>query len=246
MALVLRKWLSLAALSMLLMHRSAFAIPDRALSFDVGLGLPELLFLHGQVQAMKRWQFGVGYSYLPPNGFLGKTMTGEPTTITLADGLNYATSPTLVPTANYISAFVRFFPAENNFYFQLTYSLLQMNAHITSGLENSAVSEMLVGALVTADVVFKQAVPTVSIGYLFMGRFFFANICLGASWIGPLRTSVTVNALIPDGVGGSAGNQEALSQFQNDLTQQGTLASADLRSRFPIFPSLSLSFGFQF
>lgn len=246
MASVLRKRLSLAALVFFLMHRSAFALPDRPLSFDIGLGMPEVLFLHGQVQAMKRWQFGVGYSYLPTGGFLGQTITGNPTSITLADGLSYATSPTVVPTANYLSAFVRFFPAENNFYFQFTYSLLQMNAHVTSGLENTDLATILTGALVSADVVFKQILPTVSIGYLFMGRFFFANVALGASWVGTLSTKVTVNALIPDAVGGSAGNQQALTQFQTDIERQGRLAVADIRTRFPIFPSLSVSFGFQF
>ncbi len=233
------------ALLLCLTHRSASALPERVLSFDVGLGIPELLFLHGQVQAARRWQFGVGYSYIPAAGVLGKSMDLPSTTLTLADGISYATTPTLVPKLSYLSAFVRFFPAENNFYFQFTYSRAQLTATVSSGLENTILSEFLVGALVSADVVFKQAIPTVSIGYLFMGKFFFANFSLGVSWISTLTSAVTINAVIPDALGGTAGNQAALDQFQTNLQNQGNTAASSLRTRFPVFPSLTISFGFQ-
>ncbi len=237
------KWLTLAVL---IAGKSSFALPERVLSFDVGTGSPELVFVHGQVQVWKRWQLGVGYSYIPNVPPLGQAMQGPATTLTLADGMAYQTNPTIVPRANFISAYIRYFPAENNFYFQLAYSLAQMTAHVTTGLENTALATSLTGALITADLTFRQAIPALSIGYLFTGKFFFANISLGAAWVGAFTSSMTVNALIPDLVGGAAGNQAALDQLQQDLQSQGVAAAASLRKQYPILPSLLISFGFQF
>jgi len=237
------KWLTLAVV---FLGEPAFALPERVLSFDVGTGSPELVFAHTQVQVWKRWQFGVGYSYIPNVPPLGQAMQGPSTTLTLADGFQYETSPTIVPRASFFSGFVRYFPAENNFYFQLSYSLAQMTAHVTTGLENSALSTSLVGALIEADIVFRQAIPALSIGYLFQGKFFYFNISLGAAWVGAFTTSMTVNALIPDLAGGATGNQAALTQLQQDLQARGVEAAASLRQRFPILPSLLVSFGIQF
>ncbi len=111
--------------------------------------------------------------------------------------------------------------------------------------ENCALSELMVGGEVNADVIFRQTLLTISIGYLFMGRFFFVNFSLGVSWVGSFSSSETVNALIPDAVGGAEANQAAIDQLQGDIQSQGTAAATDLRTRFPIFPSLALSFGFQ-
>ena len=49
-----------------------------------------------------------------------------------------ATLPRLALTWNTLSPFVRFFPADNNFYFQLTYAMLRLSGTVNSDLKQTS------------------------------------------------------------------------------------------------------------
>lgn len=222
---------------------SASALPDRTVSFDLGVGVPELLSLHAQVQAMPRLQVGLGYSYIPQSLIPPDLIRVGGGQINLADGKSYLLNPTVSPSALYFTPFVRYYPSSGNFYFQLSYSFFRMTGHLLSGLREVGSSTDLAGALVTSDVVITQHLPTLGIGHVFSGKVYFFNVFIGAAWLGSVSTSVTVQSNLPPSVGGDIANQSAVEESKADLQRKTEARVAELRRDWPLLPSIFLSFG---
>jgi len=231
------------ALCLALLAADAGALPERVGSIDLMSGLPQLMALEAQVVLWKHWQVGFGYGYIPGLGqALGAGIKLNSQKITIPGGSIY----NLVPTASYnlstLSPFIRFFPRDDNFYIQITYAFIRATADVTADLQPVSTTVPVTGT-VNGSITVLQAVPTLSVGNLWMSKAFFFNLSLGASFFFTTSASVSLAGVIPDASGSSASNQAALnaaeSQMQNSIVQSVQTA----KNQVFLIPSINLAVG---
>jgi hypothetical protein len=216
---------------------------ERAVWFDMGFGVPQTMSIEAQVRVFQRWQLGLGYgvaSLVASN--LGLSFPLPTQTGSLATGETFTMTPIATPTTSLWTPFLRFYPGEDNFYFQFSYNLFTLDTLIDGTL-----TEQLSGieaGLISAKVTLYQPLATVGIGNVYMSKIFFFNISIGATFIMTPWTTVTMSSLIPDVFGGNAGNQVLLDSL-NSSFQTTVRNSVDLiRNQLFLIPSIQLAFGF--
>jgi hypothetical protein len=217
--------------------------PDRLFQIGLGVGVPNLVALEASVQLLKRLQVGVGYGLLPVSGIV-PTVALPRSTVTLVNGLNVALDPTATTGLSVLCPFVRYFPTDRPFYFQLTWGLLLSQHSVVSGLTELMTNLVVPGATITADIALTTSIPTLSIGHIFWRRFFFFNVSLGAGFLLSSTSTVSVTAQIPAAVGTLGAAQQA--QVQQQLDAGLASAISTLRDRIAILPSLMVSTGVMF
>jgi len=232
----------------LLYSTAAMPIPERAISFDIGAGVPQLAALGGQVTLLDWFQLGFGYG-LMTSSWVGLPSITLPTeSISFAEGGNFFVQGQVSATVNNyslssISPYIRFFPTERNFYIQFMYTILQASTGLSANLQ--ALGEQFDNAL-QVSATFTQAIPTLSIGHIFSGALYFINFNLGVSLISTSSVSVDVGGNVPDSLGGTAANQAALNKIAADIQSDTQQAADKAKNPTTIIPSLYVSFGFIF
>lgn len=214
---------------------------------DFGVGLPQLASLEVGYRLLPRWQLGLSYGTIPGGqGIYSKTFDLPSQNVTLKNK-DYVTftSPTLTSSLVSIAPFVRFFPGTTNFYFQMTMAVLQNKNTFKSGLSDIygvSISDGGYGGTITV----LQFLPTASIGHAFATELFFFNVSMGLTFIATAQASVSASGQIPDRLGGTAANQDALDQLNTKTTTAINKAVEALRSEVPVIPSIHLTVGFMF
>ena len=214
----------------------AQALLERALSFDVGFGVPQFLALQGNVLVSKHWQVGVGYGYAPqfnlnsgvvPNQSI--TISGIPVVATFTPSINI----------DMISPFVRFFPGESNFYFQFMYGILRTKA-VLSGKLTALGGAIPFDAVLGVDGTVIQTLPTLSIGSVFAGKLYFLNLSLGVTVLGSTSVSFASQTTIP---GGTSDDKNVLDQASANASNAANNAVNKVRTEAPLIPSVFFSMG---
>lgn len=218
------------------------AIIPRNVSVDVGFGVPHLIYGQGVVKVSDHWQVGLGYGMIPGLAAMGENIKLEEQQVTLGGTTQAVITPTLNIGLNTLLPFVRFFPRDNNFYIQATYVMWQVKSEVSGTMKTDDVLAAEVG-LITGTANITQPIPTVSVGHIWAGQAYFCDLSLGFSFFLPASASIELNTLIPDALGGAAGNEAAINQLSSQMTTQINDATSGYRSRFPVLPSLSFTFG---
>jgi hypothetical protein len=221
------------------------AIPSRPFSVGFGFGVPELAFVEAQVMAFGRCQIGASFSYAPP-ALMPKDVPLPEQTVTLSTGDVFTYEPLVTPSFYMISPFLRFFPnTQNNFYLQFLFSVFRATATIRGDMTPRD-NAILPSVPVTGTVSLTQTIPNFSVGYLFSTRIYYFNLNIGAAYLRPASTTTSVSALVPDSLGGSAGNEVQLDGINDDIQQSINDSSTTVRTTYGIFPTIHLSMGFYF
>ena len=234
--------LRLTFLLLLLGSAVTQAIIPRNVSVDVGFGVPHLIFGQGIVKISDHWQLGLGYGIIPGLAAMGENVKLNEQHITLGGATQAVITPTLNVGLNTLLPFVRYFPRDNNFYVQATYVMLQVKSEVSGTMKTDDALAAEVG-LITGTANVTQPVPTLSVGHVWAGQAYFCDLSLGFSFFLPASASIELSTLIPDALGGSSGNEAAINQLSSQMTTQINDATSSYRSRFPVLPSLSFTFG---
>lgn len=215
--------------------------------FDLGFGLPQLIGGEASYRALQRWQFGAGGGILPGGeGLYAHRFSLPSQSVTLKNNdFVKLDSPTLTSSLATISTFVRFFPVERNFYFQLTLSMLRNKNRFQSGLSDASGVKIDDGEY-RGSITLIQFLPTISIGHAFASNLFFFNVNMGISFIATVQASVYSEGRIPDRLGGTAENQEVFDKLNTETTDAINQAVTQLRKEIPVIPSFCFTFGFMF
>ena len=247
-----KRHLPVLVLSLLfLLARPAAALPERPVTVGLALGVPELLAVEGTVLAIpKRIQLGFGYgmdggftSTLFPEAksFLIRVIVSRD--IPFADGNVYRVDPSVDPVGIAMwTPFVRVFPTDRNFYFQLTWAMLRMGTEFSSKLVDPSTGNSLDG-VVTGSVKFVQQIPTLALGHVFMSKAFFVDVRIGAAIMFTSSVAVDLKAAIPSNLGGTEANAAALKSLTQQLEDLIIRGATDIKKQVDIIPSFVLSFG---
>lgn len=214
----------------------------RVLALDIGAGVPVVAAGEISVLFAEHWQVGFGYGYVPGLSALSNVKVPDQT-VTLngiPDSLTF--SPKFNASIDMLTPFLRFFPTERNFYFQVAYSVLRMNMTVSGPLKDSATGTEIGGAL-SGTVGVTQPVPTLSLGHIFASREFFVNISLGVSFLLSPSVNVALGGTIPDALGGSSGNQDAINKAQSQLADSIQHSVDTARQQITLIPSVLISCG---
>jgi hypothetical protein len=220
------------------------AKPDRLFEFGIAFGVPIFISPEVAVQIFKQWQVG-SYFGMVPTGILPR-FTLPKITEPFFNGLVYELNPTGDTSLLMASPFVRFFPTERTFYFQLTWSVARSTHNITSPLRESVTGLLIPDATVNSLITITEMLPTVSIGYFFWSHVYFFNICLGATIPLTPAATATLSADLPLGLGGTLNNQVALNNIQSQVDQSMSTAITEIRKVLPFLPSVMVSTGIMF
>jgi len=233
--------LSILALGFFLPLR-AKALPERVMSFDIGAGVPQILALQGQVMALTHWQIGFGYGILPGGNSMMPAVKVPAQSVTTSGAGTITITPTLTPTFNTLSPFIRFYPTERNFYIEFAYTMLRLSMNLSSTLTASGSGFDFSGSGISGNVTLLQAMPTISLGHCFQSKLFFFNLSIGASFIASLSSTVTLNSSLPAGLDAST-NQAILNGAQDGVNKAAQEAVSTFRKQFLFIPSLMLGIG---
>lgn len=218
----------------------------KILTVDAGVGFPNLISVEAALHILPRLHAGVSYGMYPSSFTFHPVLNSNEQSAKFSDGRNYTLTPDITSKLDAAVPFVRYFPGQDNFYFQLAYAILRVQSDVTSGLQD--VNGIPVsGAVIKGKVDFMQYMPTLSIGALFTTNIFFFNTSLGASVLQSITTKVSLTGELPDRLGGSGGdNATAISKLEEELAKNSDTAVAALRNQVTFVPSFYLSFGFMF
>jgi hypothetical protein len=226
-------WLSAPALSMQVM--------DKVIGVDAGVGVPQLLAVQVQTLALPRFQMGLSYGMFPGSiGFTPK-LSSQNSSVLFPDGNTYSFSPKGSVTLLSLCPFIRYFPKDDNFYFQFTYSFLRARTSFTTGIKD-AVGTEVPGATLSGTVNFTQDLPTLSMGHIFANHLYSFNISLGVSLISQLSSTSEINGDLGFLPAGDV--QNAVDSVQQNIQNSSQTAITELRRELSFIPSLMLSFGF--
>ncbi len=218
--------------------------PDRIFEIGLAAGFPILAGPEIAIQVFKHWQFGATGSAVPAG--LLPTLALPTVTQDTGFGFDISLSPTATPSGLLASPFVRFFPTRRTFYFQLTWSIAQLNSVITSDIVDSVSNAPIPGAVFTSNVSITSMLPTLSIGYFFWRHVYFFNISLGATILANVSTQVTGSVNIPGPLGALVDSQALIDGVQTEVNLATSQAVTQIRNTAPFFPSLMVSAGLMF
>lgn len=225
--------------------KSRSVLQGKILTLDLGVGFPNLISVEAALHVLPRLHAGASYGLYPSSFTFHPQLNSNEQAAKFADGKSYTLTPDVTSKLDAICPFVRYFPGQDNFYFQLTYALLRVQSEVTSGLQDvNGVS--VNGAVIKGRVDFTQVMPTLSIGALFTTHLFFFNTSLGASVLQSISTKVALTGELPERLGGATANAAALSKLEEELAKNSDTAVAALRNQVTFIPSFYLSFGFLF
>jgi len=214
----------------------------RVLSLDVGMGVPVIANAEVSVLFAEHWQIGFGYGYVP--GLSSLSAISVPTQTLSLNGLpdSFSVTPKLTASLDMLTPFLRFFPTERNWYFQLSYSILRMNMGISGTIEDATTGQGI-GGVITGSVSVWQPIPTISMGHIFASKEFFVNLSLGVSFLMSPWVSVSVGGAIPDALGGTSANQGAITNMQNNMSDSIQKSVDTARQQITLIPSILISAG---
>jgi len=223
---------------------SAFALVERNLALGLSVGTPQLAALEGTVLMSPHVQLGFSFGLFGLGLAAAPTYTPASQQIALVDGNTYSLTPETTLSFNTLCPFIRIFPGERNFYFQLTAALYRVRADVTSRLEGGVLGTISTNA-VAGNITLIQTLPTISIGHIFMSKFFFVNLSLGASFLANTFVSTELATSLPDVVGGNDLNKEPIEQAKAQIQTSLLTAADEFKRQFFIIPSLMLAIGFM-
>lgn len=222
----------------------AIAIIERNVSVDFGFGTPQLVFAEAQAKISEHWQGGLGYSV---SGFVPIPAYLLPSTTVLNTGpagnLNF--TPNVQPSLSGLTPFIRYFPSENNFYFQFAVHLLQLSGKVT-GVLTSSDPLIPLAVNLTGNVSVLQTIPTISIGNIFAGKVYYINVSLGISFFSMAFADASIDGSIPDALGGQALMTQVATQLSTQMQTQVNTITALLKNQYPILPSINITLGWMF
>jgi hypothetical protein len=226
---------------LLLLSSKVLAIAERNVSFDMGFGVPQLIYAQTQANVSHHWQVGFGYGILPGFSTLASQVSIPTITVNMGVAGDFDIQPTMAAALSAWSPFVRYYPTDSNFYIQLSLLFWKVSADLTGALTQAATG--IYGGNVTGAVAIYQTVPTLGVGHVFAGKEYFINVLLGFSYFGPSLTSVSVVSGIPAALGGAALQSTVESTVSDALSTAANQATDQIRTQFPVLPSLSISMG---
>lgn len=222
----------------------ALCAPQQNFSIDIGFGLPQLYTANANFQVWKRWQFGMGYGFLPPFGQLASGRDLPPMFQVAPNGTSLWIYPKAKGSISWFNPYARFFPGHDNFYFQFSYFYYSASLAITSKIEDGN-SQVITNDGVSGTVTIRQFIPTLSIGCIFGNQLYFFNMNMGYSFVGATSTSVSLTgslgqlgALAPDAL---KTVEDGMAQAVNNISD----VPKSIVANWP-FPSIYLSFGVFF
>lgn len=217
--------------------------PDRLYEIGIGFGVPYLAMAELGLQVLKKWQVGFSYGLLPQSGLIPNV--NMPPILQSVGGLTTVQlDPVMTTTLQVMSPFVRYFPTERLFYFQLTWGMLFSNHTITSGVYDHLTAMTIPGATVQADIQLITTIPTISIGYFFWRHVYFFNVAIGGTFLLSSTSTVAMTASLPAWVGNITAAQQ--DQLQNSLDQGLANSIAQFRNQIGVLPSVMLTTGVMF
>ncbi len=221
------------------------AAPDRLFEFGMAFGLPILASPEVSIQIFKRIQVGSYFGYVP-GAFIPQFRLPKMSQ-KFFNNFTYEMYPVGNTAAVLMaSPFVRYFPTERTFYFQLTWSVARSSHKIESPLKETITGIEVPGATISSLVTLTEMLPTLSIGYFFWKHVYFLNVSLGATILLTPSATATLKAELPLGLGGNLNNQSALANIQRQLDTSMGQAIDQIRSVLPFVPSVMISTGIMF
>jgi len=234
---------SVLILSLCLSASSVRADMTRVLSAGFGFGVPQLFFAEGQVQFAKNWQLGFGFSFFPISTLMGGPMPLPSQDGNLSDGTPFTYSPTLTSSFSVWSPFLRWFTSNRDYYLQFSYTMMRLNADITGEMELVGVPSA-VKPILNMNLVLVQPMPTLSVGKFYHTDMYYFNITIGASFFFTPFTSITATSLIPEALGGTAGNEAAINEMKAGIDAAFKSTMTQISDSIYILPGIHLAFGF--
>lgn len=226
---------------LLLLSANLFAIAERNVSIDMGFGVPQLVYAQTQANVSHHWQVGLGYGIMPGFSQVASQVDVPSITVNMGVAGDFDVKPAISATLAAWSPFIRYYPTDSNFYIQLSLLFWKMSADVTGALTQSATG--IYGGNIVGAVAIYQTVPTMGVGHVFAGKEYFINVLLGFSFFGPSLTSVDVVSGIPTALGGAALAATVESTVSDAISTAANQAATEVRTRFPVIPSLSISMG---
>lgn len=216
-------------------------VMDKVIGVDAGVGVPQLLAVQVQTLALPRFQMGLSYGMFP--GSIGFTpqLSSQNASVLFPDGNTYSFSPKGSVTLFSICPFIRYFPKEDNFYLQFTYSFLRAQSKFTSGIKDAGGTEVA-NSVINGTVTFTQDLPTLSMGHIFANHLYSFNISLGVSLISQLSSASEINGDLGFLPAGDV--QDAVDTVAQEIQNSSQSAITELRRELSFIPSVMLSFGF--
>lgn len=218
----------------------SWGLPDRIVTVDLGVTFPQLSFIQGEVLAWKHWQLGLGLGMLPDAAF--PTIKLREQTFSITDGVQYLSKPSVRPNLSSLTPFIRYFPGQNNFYLQVSYTMLRFNAFLKTTLQSVNMPISTYGIL-SGSFSLTQTIPTFSIGNLFMGKVYFFNVSLGASVLSSIWCRGGLDGLIPDLASDSVQSELKLKEMGNQMCETIVSEFNKQKTDIIILPSIALTFG---
>ncbi len=217
------------------------ARPEKTCMAELGVGLPIITTASGSVMVRPWLQAGLGYGYTPATTF-NPSVNIDPVRVTLADGNEYKLVGTPSTVLSMLHPYVRIFPTEDNFYIQLSYDVLRVQTTIVTSLYQGD-TESLPSAL-TVLATFRQPLPTISIGRMFVGKIYVINFSMGATYVMNGSADIKITSALPVSVGADVLNLTPLQEVKDKANEAAISVSTELRNKFPFIPSIYLSIGF--
>lgn len=214
---------------------------DRIFSVAIGFGLPQLLLAQAQGWLYSRWQVGFGYGLVP--GF-NPSLSIADQTFKILDNKDGTVSATPKASLSTWNPFIRFFPADDNFYIQYMHTMLRIDVNVPARVAVQDISDNL--GLVTGKVLFTQHLPTLSVGHFWQSNLWFVNVTLGASFFWLTTTSTEIDGFLPEGTGTVEERQQALDRIEKEFESNVVKSMDGFKTLVKIIPSVSLTFGYQF
>jgi len=209
---------------------------------DVGAGLPLLATAAASVMVRPWLQAGVGYGFSPFKSDYKPDVDIQRIEMSLADGNTYTLVGRPLTSFSMLHPYVRVFPTENNFYFQLGVNFFKVSTTISGDLKQG--DDVAISDALKINVSFIQPMATLSIGRMFIGKIYVINFSLGASVFLNGWADVALDSALPISVGADVLNEGALNQAKAQAAAAAQDVSKELRKQFLFLPSIYLSIGF--
>ncbi|MBI4404427.1 MAG: hypothetical protein HY537_09715 [Deltaproteobacteria bacterium] len=229
-------------ITLVLCRYAGATLEGRTLAIDIGAGMPQLLTLQGAVLVINKFQLGFSYGLIPSNNFLGPDIDLPANEVTLANGQSYTVRPKASVGLSSMMPFIRYFPSQTNFYVQLGWALFKTKINVHGNFQELS-GNVIDDALVSGVATLTQSLPTLSIGHVFTTNIYFFNISLGASFFGTLYTDFGLAGVLPEAMGGNAGNQVALGELKKRMDIEINKAFDEHKAKILFIPSVLVSFG---
>lgn len=212
-----------------------------SLAFDVGL--PQLIGLEASYIGVPFFEIGLSYGNIPVNKYIGDNVSID----AVAIDANYSVLPTTSFTLTAPSIFLRYYPNNEKFYFQITYTKWKLGTSISGNLIDSTGKTILSNAL-SGDVSIDLPSLDLIIGLKgFINDVFFFNIGVGIAYMLEAKHQVSI--------GGKFSFVQSIldPSLQDEYEAAKTLAENELktsldnfRQEIPLLPLAFLSFGRTF